>query len=138
MSPKLSIPLVLSLDHCGPMTRTVADAALMLQALAGYDRLDIASVEHPAEDYVAALDRLKRQMRLNLYNFFRLLPMNRGQALDAVAKTGGPLVDARAAAAVVQFLARRAGEAERGDRGALTEDLKDGEVDPAFAFDPEH
>ena len=49
------IPLVVSLDHCGPLTRTVADAALMLQVLAGYDRLDIASVEHPAEDYVAAL-----------------------------------------------------------------------------------
>jgi aspartyl-tRNA(Asn)/glutamyl-tRNA(Gln) amidotransferase subunit A len=49
------IPLVVSLDHCGPMTRTVADAALMLQVLAGYDRLDIASVDHPAENYVGAL-----------------------------------------------------------------------------------
>src|SRR6266850_2575298 len=51
------VPLVVSLDHCGPMTRTVRDAALLLNALAGYDRLDIASVEHPAEDYVAALDK---------------------------------------------------------------------------------
>src|SRR5205814_10675831 len=49
------IPLTLSLDHCGPITRSVMDAAMMLNVLAGYDRLDIASVEHPAEDYVAAV-----------------------------------------------------------------------------------
>ena len=41
------IPLVVSLDHCGPMTRTVTDAAMMLNVMAGYDRLDITSVEHP-------------------------------------------------------------------------------------------
>jgi aspartyl-tRNA(Asn)/glutamyl-tRNA(Gln) amidotransferase subunit A len=49
------IPLTLSLDHCGPMTRTVEDAAMMLNVLAGYDRLDIASVEHAPEDYVAGM-----------------------------------------------------------------------------------
>src|SRR5213080_2919844 len=49
------IPLTLSLDHCGPITRSVMDAALLLNALAGYDRLDIASVEHAPEDYAAAL-----------------------------------------------------------------------------------
>jgi aspartyl-tRNA(Asn)/glutamyl-tRNA(Gln) amidotransferase subunit A len=49
------IPLTLSLDHCGPMTRTVEDAAVLLNVLAGYDRLDIASVEHTAEDYVAGM-----------------------------------------------------------------------------------
>ena len=60
------IPLVVSLDHCGPMTRTVADAALMLKALAGYDRLDIASVEHPAEDYVAALTQPVKGLRVGI------------------------------------------------------------------------
>jgi aspartyl-tRNA(Asn)/glutamyl-tRNA(Gln) amidotransferase subunit A len=49
------IPLTYSLDHCGPMTRTVEDAAILLNALAGYDRLDIASVEHAAEDYVRGI-----------------------------------------------------------------------------------
>jgi aspartyl-tRNA(Asn)/glutamyl-tRNA(Gln) amidotransferase subunit A len=49
------IPLTLSLDHCGPITRTVEDAALMLNVLAGYDKLDIASVEHAKEDYVAGM-----------------------------------------------------------------------------------
>src|SRR5439155_13535692 len=49
------IPLTVSLDHCGPITRSVADAAMLLNVLAGYDRLDIASVEHAREDYVAAM-----------------------------------------------------------------------------------
>src|SRR5262249_38718488 len=51
------IPLTLSLDHCGPITGTVLDAAMVLNPLAGYDRLDIASVEHPMEDYVAAMQQ---------------------------------------------------------------------------------
>ena len=44
----------------------MADAALMLQALAGYDRLDIASVEHPAEDYVAALAAPVKGLRVGV------------------------------------------------------------------------
>jgi aspartyl-tRNA(Asn)/glutamyl-tRNA(Gln) amidotransferase subunit A len=51
------MPLTLSLDHCGPMTRTVEDTAIMLNAMAGYDRLDITSVQHAKEDYVAALSQ---------------------------------------------------------------------------------
>jgi aspartyl-tRNA(Asn)/glutamyl-tRNA(Gln) amidotransferase subunit A len=49
------MPLTLSLDHCGPMTRSVEDNALMLSIMAGYDRLDITSAEHAKEDYLAAL-----------------------------------------------------------------------------------
>lgn len=48
-------PLCVSLDHCGPITRTVEDAAMMLNVLAGYDKLDITSVQHSAEDYVAGM-----------------------------------------------------------------------------------
>lgn len=51
------MPLTLSLDHCGPMTRTVEDTALMLNVMAGYDRLDITSVQHEREDYVAQLSQ---------------------------------------------------------------------------------
>lgn len=60
------IPLTYSLDHCGPMTRSVRDAAMMLNVLTGYDRLDIASVEHPTEDYVAALNQPVNGLRLGV------------------------------------------------------------------------
>jgi aspartyl-tRNA(Asn)/glutamyl-tRNA(Gln) amidotransferase subunit A len=49
------IPLSWLYDHVGPMTRTVADAAAMLQALAGYDPEDSNSVDAPVPDYTAAL-----------------------------------------------------------------------------------
>jgi aspartyl-tRNA(Asn)/glutamyl-tRNA(Gln) amidotransferase subunit A len=45
------IPCTASLDHCGPMARTVEDVALMLTHMTGYDNLDIFSVEGPREDY---------------------------------------------------------------------------------------
>ena len=48
-------PLSYTLDHCGPLTRTVEDCALMMQALAGYDPQDPASADQPVPDYCAAL-----------------------------------------------------------------------------------
>jgi len=49
------IPLSWLYDHVGPMTRSVADAAAMLQVLAGYDPGDTNSVDTPVPDYAAAL-----------------------------------------------------------------------------------
>jgi uncharacterized protein (TIGR02677 family) len=43
------VPLAWSLDHVGPMTRTVEDAALMLNAIAGHDRDDPWSAAEPVE-----------------------------------------------------------------------------------------
>jgi aspartyl-tRNA(Asn)/glutamyl-tRNA(Gln) amidotransferase subunit A len=40
-----------SLDHVGPLTRTVHDAALVLQAVAGFDPRDPATVQEPVPDY---------------------------------------------------------------------------------------
>ena len=42
-------------DHIGPMTRSVADSALVLQAIAGYDPLDPSTVPVPVPDYLAGL-----------------------------------------------------------------------------------
>jgi aspartyl-tRNA(Asn)/glutamyl-tRNA(Gln) amidotransferase subunit A len=60
------IPCVYSLDHCGPMTKTVEDAAITLNGLAGYDKLDNASVEHPSEDYVESMKQSISGLRLGI------------------------------------------------------------------------
>lgn len=49
------IPLSWSLDHVGPLAATVGDAAVVLQAIAGYDALDVSSADVPVADYVSGL-----------------------------------------------------------------------------------
>jgi aspartyl-tRNA(Asn)/glutamyl-tRNA(Gln) amidotransferase subunit A len=58
------VPHSWSLDHAGPLTRTVADAALMLNVLAGHDRADPGSQDVPTADYSAALHRPVRGLRM--------------------------------------------------------------------------
>jgi len=47
-----ALPLGYSLDHMGPLTRTVRDAALVLNSIAGYDRRDGTSSRRPVVDFV--------------------------------------------------------------------------------------
>jgi aspartyl-tRNA(Asn)/glutamyl-tRNA(Gln) amidotransferase subunit A len=49
-------PLSWTLDHVGPLTTSVADAAYALRALAGFDPADPNSVRAPVEDWLAVLD----------------------------------------------------------------------------------
>jgi aspartyl-tRNA(Asn)/glutamyl-tRNA(Gln) amidotransferase subunit A len=60
------VPLTYSLDHCGPMTKTVEDAALLLNVMAGYDKLDVGSVEHPKEDYTQSMKQPVSKIRLGI------------------------------------------------------------------------
>src|SRR5436309_2964609 len=55
-----------TLDHTGPMARTVEDCAYLLQALAGYDAADPASSREPVPDYVAPLGRGVRGLRVGV------------------------------------------------------------------------
>ena len=59
-------PLSWSLDHTGPLARTVTDAALMLQGCAGYDPLDPASAKVPVPDFTAKLGQDVTGMRIGL------------------------------------------------------------------------
>jgi aspartyl-tRNA(Asn)/glutamyl-tRNA(Gln) amidotransferase subunit A len=64
------IPLSWSLDHVGPLTTTVADAALTLQVLAGHDAGDPHSADIPVDNYVAALHAPTRKLRLGIPRSF--------------------------------------------------------------------
>ena len=48
-------PLAWSLDHVGPMTKTIKDAAGLLQIIAGFDKKDPTSVKAPADDYLGKI-----------------------------------------------------------------------------------
>jgi aspartyl-tRNA(Asn)/glutamyl-tRNA(Gln) amidotransferase subunit A len=58
-------PLSWSLDHVGPLCRNVRDAALMLEAIAGYDALDVTCVDWPTEQYSNALN-VKTDFRIGV------------------------------------------------------------------------
>ena len=53
-----------TLAHVGPMARTVRDAALLLRAVAGFDRRDPFAVAEPVPDFLAACDRPVKGMRI--------------------------------------------------------------------------
>ena len=62
--PVMPVPLAPPLFHAGPMARSVRDAALMLQAMAGYDARDPFSVAKTAPDFLAACDRPIEGLRI--------------------------------------------------------------------------
>ncbi len=55
-----------SLDQAGPMTQSAEDAALVLGAMAGFDKRDSTSVDQPVPDYSADLDRDLKGLRIGL------------------------------------------------------------------------
>jgi aspartyl-tRNA(Asn)/glutamyl-tRNA(Gln) amidotransferase subunit A len=63
-------PLSFTLDHVGPLTRTVADNALLLEIIAGHDPLDPGSAAAPAGHYAAGLERGMRGLRIGFIRHF--------------------------------------------------------------------
>ncbi|MBX9946451.1 MAG: amidase [Reyranella sp.] len=63
-------PLSFTLDHVGPMTRTVADNALMLEALAGHDPADPGSAAVARARYSAEMERGVRGLRVGFVQHF--------------------------------------------------------------------
>jgi amidase len=62
--------LAASLDHVGPMARSAADCAVVLQAIAGWDRQDPTSLDVPVPDYSAEIGKSVRDMRIGIDRSF--------------------------------------------------------------------
>ena len=74
-----------SLDQIGPFTKTVADGALMLRAIAGHDASDSTSVPQPVPDYTAALDRGVKGLRVGMPKEYFIEGMDR--EVEAAVRT---------------------------------------------------
>lgn len=96
-------PLSFSLDHCGPMAWTSRDCALLLQAIAGHDPRDPASVPVPVPDYAAALGGDLKGVRIGIpRGFFADDPALDpevgaavGQAINVMNQLGAAAEDVR-------------------------------------------
>ena len=84
-------PLSFTLDHVGPMTRTVTDNAMLLEVIAGHDPLDPGSAVAPAGHYQSRLERGVRGLRIGFIRHFHEIDMPADNevraALEAVADT---------------------------------------------------
>ena len=87
------VPLSWSLDHIGPMCRTVEDAALLLQPIAGYDPLDTNSIEAAIPDYAKAMQRKVSTLRLGIPRavFYETLDPEIEQAVNEALRVLGRL-----------------------------------------------
>ena len=83
-------PLSASLDTVGPMTRTVRDAALILNAIAGYDRRDPSSSDRPVEDFTESLGRGIEGIRIGIPKEF-FFDVISSEAQDAVRRSANVL-----------------------------------------------
>jgi aspartyl-tRNA(Asn)/glutamyl-tRNA(Gln) amidotransferase subunit A len=84
------ITLSWTLDHTGPMARTVEDCAYLLQALAGHDPLDPASSRAPVPDYLGGLSQSIRGLKIGVASrdfFFDGADPEVVSAFDAAMKT---------------------------------------------------
>jgi aspartyl-tRNA(Asn)/glutamyl-tRNA(Gln) amidotransferase subunit A len=79
------IPMAWTLDHVGPICKTVEDATLMLGVIAGYDELDPTTVNVPVPDYERALKMQVSKLRLGLprAGFFDGLDPEYAKAMEA-------------------------------------------------------
>ena len=114
------VPLSWTLDHCGPMTWTVEDAAIMLQAIAGHDPKDPTSSIEPVPRYSDSLREDIAGLRIGVarHFFFADYPETDGEsqaiadaALATLEELGAqvreieiPALDHAAAAALVILL----------------------------------
>jgi len=96
------VPLSWSLDHVGPMTRTVHDAAVLLQVIAGHDPGDPSTRDARVGDYTAQLEAGVRGLKLGLLRRFYVdfpglnaeVKAGALAAFDELARQGAAIEDA--------------------------------------------
>ena len=92
-------PLADSLDHVGPMARSAADCAAILQAIAGWDANDPTSLDVSVPDYMDALGKSVRDMRIGIDREFSFRGVDQQvvdaveDALDVFSQLGARIVD---------------------------------------------
>jgi aspartyl-tRNA(Asn)/glutamyl-tRNA(Gln) amidotransferase subunit A len=95
------IPNSFTFDHCGPITRTVEDCAMIMQAIAGYDPRDAGSIAHEVPDYRAALTDDLNGMRIGALRHYweRDMPASpdlaraMNETIDVFARLGARVED---------------------------------------------
>ena len=96
-------PLSWTLDHIGPLARSVEDAAITLQVLAGHDSRDPASADVPVPDYGADLGKGVAGLRIGIPRaFFATAKATTQEVLAGIDRTAAQL---RSAGAVVEDVA---------------------------------
>jgi amidase len=96
------LPLAESLDHIGPMTRSVADAAVVLDCIAGPDPLDPTTLENPALTITRDLDASIDDMRIGIDREYSAAGTDPGlidaidAALGVLESLGAQVVEVRA------------------------------------------
>jgi aspartyl-tRNA(Asn)/glutamyl-tRNA(Gln) amidotransferase subunit A len=93
-------PLSWTLDHCGPLSRSVEDAAITLGVIAGHDPADPASADVPVRDYLTDLNKGVSGLRIGIPRaFFQAAPAATPDVLAGIERTADQL---RAAGATVE------------------------------------
>ena len=88
-----------SLDQAGPMTKTAEDAAMMLQAMAGFDVKDSTSADRPVDDYVSGLNNSIAGLKVGVVKEFMTGDLDSGIAastqavLDELKRQGAEIVE---------------------------------------------
>jgi aspartyl-tRNA(Asn)/glutamyl-tRNA(Gln) amidotransferase subunit A len=98
VSRRRVFPLSWTLDHCGPLARTVEDCAIALQVMAGHDPDDPASADVPVPDFRAELEQGVAGLRIGVpRGFFAKAKMVTPEVLAGIDRTIGWLREAGAA-----------------------------------------
>jgi aspartyl-tRNA(Asn)/glutamyl-tRNA(Gln) amidotransferase subunit A len=93
-------PLSWTLDHCGPLSRSVEDSAITLGVIAGHDPGDPASADVSVRDYLTDLNKGVSGLRVGIPRaFFQAAPAATPDVLAGIDRTADQL---RAAGATVE------------------------------------